>query len=190
MYPKMISDHDGIFYYYQNNEVFYKQILNVDEIDDIEKQFEDGINTVNEFSSLATGIRNRYEINTPDFIKERLSTVLFDYLGKITISPFMKLYKQQCGGIKPHRDKSLYGDYKYTCLIYISDDFGGGKLSLKVARPTEELQEVDPQLKHKVYKITPKKEYGIIFNKSILHYADDVVDGSKNILLIDINSEF
>lgn len=186
----MINEDDAIFYHHPENEVFYKQLLDEDDVSQIQKIFNGGIIAANDFGIIATGIRNKLEINTPDFLKERLPIVLFDYLGSIELSPYIRYYKQKCGSIKPHKDKSLYGDFKYTCLIYISDDFEGGKLSLKVSRTAEEMAANNPHLKHKVYTITPRKGYGIVFNKSILHYADDVINGSKNILLIDIASKF
>lgn len=102
------------------------------EIETLAKVVDNSSGNTNDFGTLASGVRYKHEFDTPDFLREKLSIILKDYLGPITISPFVRLYKQLCGSIKPHRDKSLYGDFKYTCLIYLADDFECGELSLKV----------------------------------------------------------
>lgn len=169
-------------------DYIYKKVLDNNEITEAIEPFNNFSKKINEYSSLSTGVRTKKECQTSKFICDRLQTVLRDYLGNLSFSPEMRLYNQSCGGIKPHKDAALFGKHQYTCLIYLTDNFEGGYLSLKIKRSDTELQQCDFNLKHKVVTLTPKTGYCVVFDKNILHYANEVVDGCKEILVIDIES--
>lgn len=159
-------------------QVFYKQIINPDEIPEILDCFH---HLEEQINHLARGIRYKGEQETPQWIEQRLNAVLTDYLGAIKISPYIRLYRHICGDVKPHRDQSLYNHSNYTCLIYLSDDFEGGKLSLKIPQDEKETH-------YDILTITPRRGYGVVFHKSLIHYADEVTSGSKDIMIVDLSS--
>jgi hypothetical protein len=86
-----------------------------------------------------------------------------------------------------HKYKSHDGLCNYTLIIYLTDDFDDGALSIKMKRTKEELK-IDPNMKHKVFTIKPIVGYGVIFNKELLHWASEVYMGSKNICIIHLYS--
>ena len=67
----------------------------------------------------------------------------------------------------------MCGDDTHTCLIYLTDDFVGGFLTVEddINIPTQ---------------FTPKVGFCVIYPKSSIHYTDDQYDGTKIILLADL----
>jgi hypothetical protein len=120
----------------------------------------------------------------------RLYIVLRDYLPDAVISSDARFYNHQYGSVKPHTDGNRDGISCYTLLLYLQDKFEGGRLSIKMERSEKEQLISEPDKKHKVFIIEPKIGYGIIFKKNLIHWADEVVEGNKNFLLIHIYSIF
>ena len=94
--------------------------------------------------------------------------------GHIEVKDNFRLYESDYGIVKPHRDLPMCGDDTHTCLIYLTDTFEGGNLSV------EDEQDLNP------ITYTPKIGYCIIYPKHTIHYTDEQHDGSKIILLSDL----
>ena len=184
-----------VFHNEPSQQIFYKPLLSSEEVLDFRNCFVKRFDQISSVSGgLATGNRKRLEIDLQEDvmsdIRERIVTVLRDYFPDIQLASTARMYSQDFGGIKPHRDASLDGASSYTLLIYMSDNFDGGKLSLKLKRTDEEKSLLEPSKHHKVFTFTPKMGYGIIFRKNILHWAEEVLEGDKMIILFDIISAF
>jgi hypothetical protein len=94
----------------------------------------------------------------------------------------MRIYYSDFGEVKPHKDVTIKDNYNYTLLIYLSDNFDGGKITVKV--PIEEIK------KHYYVTPEPRKCYGILFPKDCIHYTDELYTGGKYILLLDCQVDF
>ena len=94
----------------------------------------------------------------------------------------MRIYYSDFGEVKPHKDVTIRDNYNHTLLIYLSDNFDGGKITVKV--PIEEIK------KHYYVTPEPRKCYGIIFPKDCIHYTDELYTGGKYILLLDCQVDF
>ena len=74
----------------------------------------------------------------------------------------------------------------HTCLIYLTDDFYGGNLSVKVPRSQTHINQFDePEKKHLTVTVEPRQSYGLIFPKNYVHFNDELLGGDKIILLVD-----
>lgn len=179
--------------------IIYKQILLEDEVLELNTYLMD--RTHKQISNLATGSRLYCDINLNSHtITDRLFIVLRDYFPDMKLDKNARFYNHQYGAIKPHYDVNHDGVSTHTLLIYLTDDFEGGRLIIKTKRPDEErliiktkhpdeerLLSSQPNHYHKVFTITPKIGYGVIFKKNNLHWADDCI-GDKNFLLIHMYS--
>ncbi len=94
------------------------------------------------------------------------------------------------GNTRPHKDGNHDGVSNYTILLYLTDDFDDGKLSIKLKRSDAERLADEPHKYHKVFTIIPKKGYGVIFNKRLTHWANDIYEGHKNFIIIHVYSSF
>ena len=98
----------------------------------------------------------------------------------------IRIYQSNYGITQPHRDIPSYPGDTHTCLIYLTDDFTGGVLSVKLPREEAHIQEYgSPELKHLNITPEPRAMYGILFPKHTIHYTDELLEGDKIILLID-----
>lgn len=168
--------------------IIYKQILSEDEVLELNTYLMDRTHK-QQISSLATGSRLYCDIVLDShIITDRLFIVLRDYFPDMKLDKNARFYNHQYGAIKPHYDVNHDGVSTHTLLIYLTDDFEGGRLTIKTKRPDEErLLSSQPNHYHKVFTITPKIGYGVIFKKNNLHWADDCI-GNKNFLLIHMYS--
>lgn len=174
-------------------QVFYKQIFSDLESDEINSEFMSTEAPWNDGAmSLATGHRVFIDLDLQDLnnITSRCIQVLNGYFGDMTLDRHCRFYSQRYGGVKRHVDASHDNKSNYTLLIYLTDDFDDGKLSVKLPRSELEIQSEDPDKKNKVFTIVPKKGYGVIFHKSLVHWASEVYTGNKNFLLIHVHSNF
>lgn len=169
--------------------VIYKQILLEDEVLELNTYLIDQSHN-QQISTLATGSRLYCDIDlTSHMVTDRLFIVLNDYFPDMKLDKNARFYNHQYGAIKPHYDVNHDGVSTHTLLIYLTDDFEGGRLTIKTKRPDEErILSSQPNHYHKVFTITPKIGYGVIFKKNNLHWADDCI-GDKNFLLIHMYSE-
>lgn len=190
---------DNVYAIFKSEEqIIYKQILNIDEAEIFNNYLVEMINNdladKNIGTSLVNGVRMFVEINLKlenyNYLCDRLVIVLKDYFPDLRIDHHARLYSQSYGSIKPHTDKNHDGVSNYTMLIYLTDDFDDGKLSIKTKRTHDEISEYENNKFHKVFTIKPMIGYGIIFNKNLLHWASDVYQGNKNFLLIHFHSDF
>jgi hypothetical protein len=123
--------------------------------------------------------------------------VLRDYFPDLEINSNARFYSHKYGKVRPHKDGNHDNICNYTLLLYLNDDFKDGKLSIKMKR---RLEEIDDEKKHKVFTLKPIKGYGVIFNKDcftrsafradLLHWAEEIWEGNKDFLLIHLFSKF
>lgn len=106
----------------------------------------------------------------PDDFKE-LINIEMKKLGYLTND--IRIIKSIYGIINPHRD-AIIGDNDYTCIIYLTDNFYGGRLFIE----SENENEVERQIEVKIGN-------GVIFKKNLLHWNDELLSGEKIILLFD-----
>jgi hypothetical protein len=98
----------------------------------------------------------------------------------------IRIYQSRYGIIKPHCDIPFYPQDTHTCLIYITDDFAGGVLSVKLPRDNAHISKFgSPDLHHINITPEPRTMYGILFPKNAIHYTNELLEGDKIILLID-----
>ena len=177
------------------NQVVYKQILTYFEAIELNELF---LNSNSYWQDgaikISTGLRPYIDVNLEDkdvkLVYDRLIIVLKDYFPDIKVSTDARFYNHQFGGTKPHKDGNRDGVSNYTLLLYLTDNFDDGKLSIKTKRSEEERLECNSDKFHKIFTITPKIGYGVIFNKNLTHWAADVLEGNKNFLLIHLYSDF
>ena len=187
---------DPVFavFHRETSQVIYKSILTLVDVQEInallvgrESGWEDGA------TGLATGIRPflglDLEKDLPDLIPH-VKVVLRDYFPDLEVSTDARFYNHQLGSVKPHVDGNRDGKSNYTLLLYLGSDFEGGRLSIKMRRSNTELLESEPNKYHKVFTFEPLPGWGVIFHKSLLHWATEVIDGNKNFLLLHLHSEF
>ena len=176
-------------------QILYKQILLDDECDELnellEQNIANGLTQTNIGTSLVTGNRSyiEFDIRNNKEIHNRLFATLSNYCD-LRIDSNARLYSQTFGGIKPHTDANRDGVSTHTLLIYLTDDFDNGKLSIRTKRSDEEKLAHEPNMHHKVFTFAPRKGYGVLFDKSLVHWADEVYTGSKNFLLVSLWCRF
>ena len=66
----------------------------------------------------------------------------------------------------------MCGDDTHTCLIYLTDDFYGGFLTVED--------------NSNVTTFHPQKGFCVVYPKGVIHYTDEQHDGIKIILLADL----
>lgn len=84
---------------------------------------------------------------------------------------YIRFYESYYGVIKPHKDVAVHPQDTHTCLIYLTDDFVGGALTVESANGIRTFQ--------------PKQTFGVFFAKGVTHYTNELIEGRKVILLID-----
>jgi hypothetical protein len=135
-----------------------------------------------------------FEPGTSAELRAQIETGLSPYLGEMVLGDF-RVYVQEFGGIRPHLDtvqSEVCASYpnRFTLLIYLTDDFEGGRLRVKCPRGEADPEpEKEPQKRHRVLSPEPRRGYGVLFSKDYPHWADDVF-GAKVILLTDVGSQF
>lgn len=183
-----MEDQSNSIFTKREQQVFYKQILDQYTLDELMTELD-----TNKFKPNHTSLAKRYRLEQDKISLELLNTIkknikitLSNYFNDFEIG-YIRFYKQEFGETKKHTDVSLDGKSNYTLLIYLSDDFEGGGLELKCKRTQEEIDN-NPEYKdkkHIKFTITPKSGYGLVFDKSILHWAPEVY-GCKTSMLVDL----
>jgi hypothetical protein len=78
----------------------------------------------------------------------------------------IRIYQSNYGIVLPHKDVATYQYDTHTCLIYLTDEFTGGVLSVKIPRTNEHIEEYgEKEKKHLNITPEPRMNYGIIFSK-------------------------
>jgi hypothetical protein len=175
----------------RENTIVYKQFFSPDELEDL-LDLISSVEASSNTSTLATGLRSHVDLDLRqyDWICARLQTVLaHDYFPDLCIDPHARLYAQSLGGVREHRDVCHDGHSNHTLLIYLSDDFSDGRLSIKRPRSAEE-RHTEPEKSQLVFTPSPITGYGVVFHKSLLHRAAEVYEGTKKFLLVHFFSAF
>ena len=98
----------------------------------------------------------------------------------------IRIYESHYGIVKPHIDIAVYPEDTHTCLIYLTDEFDGGILTVKAKRDQNHiLSHGESHKKHLCVTPEPRVTYGIVFPKGVIHYTNELLEGRKVILLID-----
>jgi|LakMenE18May11ns_1017448.scaffolds.fasta_scaffold9848588_2 hypothetical protein len=119
------------------------------------------------------------------------------------INPCIRINKYKRGGdFAFHRDSSFTNSVlvksNYTLLIYLNDDYIGGKTTIRVPTSIEKeyehnglttKEELNLLKTYEDYKIIPKKGKAVIFDQSLLHCGEHVIKGTKYILRTDLLSK-
>jgi hypothetical protein len=84
----------------------------------------------------------------------------------------LRIYESHYGIVRPHCDIPMCGDDTHTCLIYLTEDFVGGVLSI--------------QFETAIVTFMPKIGHAIVYPKHVIHYTDEQLEGEKVILLVDV----
>jgi hypothetical protein len=120
-------------------------------------------------------------------LKQELEITMDQYYLKfVPNTNYIRIYHSNYGIVKPHQDVSIDPAFTHTCLIYLTDDFYGGVLSVKVPRTEGDIQTYgEPKKKNLVVTMEPRVCYGAIFQKDLIHFNDELLGGDKIILLVD-----
>ena len=124
---------------------------------------------------------NSISIPMQNKIKKYIRLALSEYVNIISISN-IRFYSQSYGSTKAHYDVPLDGKSTHTLLIYLTDTFEGGELTLKCKIPKDGMKNSNEFILH---VIKPKVGHGVLFNKNIFHWANEVY-GTKSIMMIDL----
>ena len=174
---------DSIYAVFRSTDnIIYKQFLLSDEASEYNNIFANI--TTTSLTTISTGLREYVDINLTEYpdIVNRILIVLDNYLPDICLARYCRFYSHKYGHIKPHVDMNHDNKSNYTLLIYLTDDFEGGELSIKVKRTADDLELTEPNKFHHVFTFKPFKGYGILFRKNLSRWADYVI-GNKNLLL-------
>ncbi len=167
--------------------ILYKQILSDELSNDLLQFFQSNCNKLYSMSgsNLFPQRKQLRNINSElsDRIIEEVYTTMSNYYNCFEIDyENIRMYYSDFGIVKPHKDVTIKDKYNCTLLIYLSDEFDGGKITVKV--PIEEIS------KHYYVTPEPRNCYGILFPKDCIHYTDELYNGSKYILLLDCRIDF
>jgi hypothetical protein len=170
------------------DKCIYKCMFSEQESDEFNNIFFNMINESNKSTNIVTGNRLFVDFLLEDYpeIIDKLIVILRNYFINLKFDRNARFYNHQYGETKPHIDKNHDGKSQYTLLIYLTDNFDGGKLSIKLKRTEKEKNKLEYNKNYKVFTFTPLKGYGLIFDKSYVHWADEFYDGHKNFLLIHL----
>jgi hypothetical protein len=175
--------------FYQQ-DILYKGMISKDLADSILKYYQENDSGQTDAGSAYFPKRRGWRGLSPELeleLETQLKTTTSQYYRKFnpnTSDP--RIYHSNYGIVKPHRDIPTNPSHTHTCLIYLTDDFYGGVLSVKIPRSSKHLELFgSPEKKHLTISITPSKSYGVIFPKSMIHFNDELLGGDKIIMLID-----
>lgn len=168
--------------------IFYKQILDTSQVKDLLKYL-----ATCRYKFQDTRLASRMKITEGEmeegalkYVRESILTTLSGYFTDLKIN-YIRIYRHECGETKRHRDISLDGKSNFTVLIYLTDDFEGGKLTLRTRKDENEIKATDPEKKYFHFTLEPKVGYGIVFPKHLEHWAAELV-GKKEIILVDLET--
>jgi hypothetical protein len=172
-------------------QVIYKSMISPDLHEEILTYYRAKESTLEYVKGSSAFPLRRQIREIPDILAQELARQL-----KITMSQYytviepneknIRIYQSNYGITKPHRDIPSYPGDTHTCLIYLTDEFTGGVLSVKLPREEGHIQEYgSPELRHLNITPEPRAMYGILFPKHTIHYTDELLEGDKIILLID-----
>ncbi len=164
--------------------VIYKQIisdeLNMDLLDFFHSKKIISMNASNLFPQ-----RKQLRDITPELcerIIKETNITMSNYFNNFNIDDNIRIYYSDFGQVKPHKDVTIKEKHDHTLLIYLSDDFDGGNITVKI--PIEDIN------KHYYVTPEPRKCYGVLFPKDCIHYTDELYNGHKYILLLDCQIDF
>lgn len=184
-----MEDIENIVFYHEDYQVIYKQLLDPLSLKDLYEKLGSFIAESQSFSTISTGLRKKADLNIAQEFPEiytNIKAALRDYFPDIELSTWARYYLHVIGDVKPHHDSQHEGNY--TLLLYLNDNFEGGRLSIKAKRSSVE-KIIEPEKNHKVYTFKPKAGWGVIFNRCLLHWAE-TNETPKEILIFDLKSKF
>ena len=169
------------------NNILYKQIISNDLSEELLNYFNQHIYNIHSMSGSNVFPQRKHMRDIPKDLCDKLVNEI-----KITMTNNcnnfnvdinnIRMYYSDFGIVKPHKDVTIKENYNNTLLIYLSDDFDGGNITVKI--PIEEIK------KHYYITPEPRKCYGILFPKEYTHYTDELYTGGKYIILLDCQTDF
>lgn len=141
-------------------------------------------------SQLPNHLGRRQCRNLPDDLSRevirQVQVCLSGYYADIKLRDNARIYGSDYGVVRPHRDVPIYSSDNCTILIYLTDDFNGGALTVKTPRSAEHIaQHGQPEKGHIYTSVEPRICYGVVFMKDNIHYTDELLGSNKVILLLD-----
>ena len=169
------------------DNILYKQIISNDLSDKLLNHFNKYYNELFSMNGSNLFPQRKQMRDIPkdlcDNLVEEIKTTMSNNFNNFDIDTNnIRIYYSDFGIVKPHKDVVIKENYKNTLLIYLTDDFDGGKITVKI--PIEEIK------KHYYVTPEPRKCYGILFPKECVHYTDELYTGGKYILLVDCQTDF
>lgn len=129
---------------------------------------------------LITGERRQATVVTSHFVKSQAEF----HFPKCKVGTLMRVYEQTSGQVVPHVDRRPFdtdGDTTHTMIIYLTDDFKGGRLHVC---PVHGHDEDDDTV-----TVEPKVGKAVVFRKDHdLHWSDEMEAGSspKIFIVVDL----
>ncbi len=171
-------------------DVLYKAIISDELRQDILEYYSVNSNLPYVSGSSVFPCRRRLD-NISTSLEQRLvhelTVTLSGYFTEFSADPRnIRIYESHYGIVKPHVDVAVYPEDTHTCIIYLTDTFDGGVLTVKTKRDQAHILSHGEE--HKKYLCVtpePRETYGILFQKGVIHYTDELLGGRKVILLID-----
>ncbi len=124
-------------------------------------------------------------------LKQEIEITISQYYFKfVPNTDYIRIYHSNYGIVKPHKDIPTDPKFTHSCLIYLTDDFYGGVLSVKIPLAalgclSKSQTHENPEKKNLTVTMEPRVCYGAIFQKDLIHFNDELLGGDKIILLID-----
>jgi hypothetical protein len=169
------------------NNILYKQIISNDLSDELLNYFNIHYNELYSMNGSNLFPQRKQMRDIPidlcDKLVDEIKITMSNNFNNFDVDTNnIRIYYSDFGIVKPHKDVVIKENYNNTLLIYLSDDFDGGQITVKI--PIEEIK------KH--YYVTPeaRKCYGILFPKECIHYTDELYTGGKYIVLLDCQTDF
>lgn len=181
----------------QGQELLYKRVLDISTVQRTLREVEIGNSTRIDAGFLACSRLRTEEGALSEELREeirgQIRSSIGAYFGGFVELGDLRVWRQDFGEVKPHLDVCSSAacaglSHVHTLLIYLTDDFEGGELSVKCPRRSNDL-DPEPEKRHRVFRFEPRIGFGILFSKRFLHWAD-MVCGCKQILLCDVASPF
>lgn len=173
-----------------NSKIIYKSLISNDLREDILTYYLESSNLLSDNGSAFFPKRRVLKdlpIELVNKLKKELEITTSQYYLKfIPNTNYIRIYHSNYGIVKPHQDVPSDPRFTHTCLIYLTDDFYGGVLSIKVPRTLTHIQaHGEPEKKNLTITMEPRECYGAIFQKNLIHFNDELLGGDKIILLVD-----
>ncbi len=173
-----------------NSKIIYKSLISNDLRENILSYYLNSSNLCSDNGSVYFPKRRVLKdlpVEITNLLKKELEiTTAQYYLKFVPNTDYIRIYHSNYGIVKPHKDIPSDPKFTHTCLIYLTDEFYGGVLSVKIPRSETHIEtHGEPEKKNLTITMEPRVSYGAIFQKDLIHFNDELLGGDKIILLVD-----